>query len=405
MSQVSGSPFRGMAAHPLAGVTVLQIIPDLRINPVASGAIHIAAALDAAGARALVACQGGPLTGELQAKGGVFVPFPSRTKNPLAMALNVRRLARLIEAEGVDIAHVRSRALAWVAYGATRLTKTPFVTGFQGGYKGGNPITLRYNSALAQGDTVIADSAYTASLIGRLYPSAQGKIRIIHQGVDCRIFAPNAVAPARVQDVRRQWRVAPHERVVLLAARTSPGSGHKILVEAARRLSENGLIGIKFILAGDEDRSGASGSDIDKSIARAGLQGIMYRTGRCDMPAALLAASIVVAPSTAAKAFGQFVVEAQAMGTPVIAAELGAAPELVLAPPAVAESLRTGWLTPAGDAAALAAAIITVLSLGASAANKLSKRAMEHVEARFSIEHMCADTLEGYADLRRSEEG
>lgn len=81
-----------MVGHPLADVTVLQIIPDLRISPVASAAIDIAAALDAVGARVLVACQGGPMTGELQAKGGIFLPFPSRTKNPLAMALNMRRL-------------------------------------------------------------------------------------------------------------------------------------------------------------------------------------------------------------------------------------------------------------------------------------------------------------------------
>ncbi len=408
MLQVSGSAFRGMAAHPLAGVTVLQIIPDLRDNPVASAAIHIAAALDAAGARPLVACQGGPLTGELQAKGGIFVPFPSHTKNPVAMARNVRRLARLIEIERVDIAHVRSRAMAWVAYGATRLTKTPFVTEFQGGYRAGNPIALRYNSASARGDAVLVDSEHTANLVDRLYSTGQGQIRTIRQGIDCRIFAPHAVSPTRVQDVRRQWKVAPHERVVLLAAHPSPGGGHKILIEAARRLSKNGLSGVKFILAGNEGhegRRGGLGGEIDKAIAKAGLQGAMARTGRCDMPAALLAASILVAPSTEAKAVGQFIVEAQAMGTPVIAADLGAAPELVLAPPMVPESLRTGWLVPPGDAAALAAALVSALSLGASAAHKQAKRAREHAEAWFSIERMCADTLEAYADLRGNEEG
>ena len=79
------------------------------------------------------------MTGELQAKGGVFVPFPSRTKNPLAMALNMRRLAQLIAAERADIVHVHSRALAWVAYGATRMTKTPLVTTFQSRLPGRQP--------------------------------------------------------------------------------------------------------------------------------------------------------------------------------------------------------------------------------------------------------------------------
>jgi glycosyltransferase involved in cell wall biosynthesis len=401
MPQVFSLPFKDRAAHPLAGVTVLQIIPGLEVGPTARAAIGIAAALGAAGARALVACAGGRMKGELQAKGGVFVPFPSRTKNPLSMALNVRRLARLIAAEGADIVHVRSRALAWVAYGATRLTKTPFVTTFPSVYQGSNPIALRYNSVLARGDAVLADSNFTAALIAKLHFPAAGKIRVVHDGLDCQVFTPDAVAPARVQAARRHWKVAPDERIVLLAAQTRPGSGHKILIEAAGLLSRSGLAGVTFILACDRDENSALDRGIDRAIATEGLQGIIYRTGPCDMPAALLAASIVVVPATEARAFGDAAVQAQAMGTPVIAANLAAAPETVLAPPMIEESSRTGFLVPPGNAAALALAIARVLSLGATASGKLSLRAKKHVETCFSSAHMCAATLEAYVDVRR----
>jgi glycosyltransferase involved in cell wall biosynthesis len=401
MPQVFNLPFKSRAAHPLAGVTVLQIIPSLEVNPTARAAIEIAASLAAAGGRALVACAGGRMEGELQAKGGVFVPFPSRTKNPLAMALNVRRLARLIAAENADIVHVRSRALAWVAYGATRLTKTPFVTTFPSVHQGSNPIALRYNSVLARGDAVLADSNFTADLIAKVHLPAAGKIRVVHDGVDCHVFTPGAVAPARVQAARRHWKVAAHERIALLAAQTGPGSGHKILIEAAGLLSRSGLTGVKFILACDRGEISAVGRGIDHAIATEGLQGIMYRTGPCDMPAALLAASIVVVPATEARAFGDAAVQAQAMGTPVVAANLAAASETVLAPPMVEESARTGFLVPPGNSAALALAIARVLSLGATASGKLSSRARKHVETCFSAEHMCAATLEAYVDVRR----
>jgi glycosyltransferase involved in cell wall biosynthesis len=401
MPQVFSLPFKGRAAHPLAGVTVLQIIPGLEVNPTARAAIEIAASLAAAGGRALVACAGGRMEGELQAKGGVFVPFPSRTKNPLAMALNVRRLARLIGAENAEIVHVRSRALAWVAYGATRLTKTPFVTTFPSVHQGSNPIALRYNSVLARGDAVLADSNFTADLIAKVHFPAAGKIRVVHDGLDCHVFTPDAVAPARVQAARRHWKVAPHERLVLLAAQTRPGSGHKILIEAAGLLSRSGLAGVKFILACDRGEYSALDRGIDRAIAMEGLQGIMYRTGPCDMPAALLAASIVVVPATEARAFGDAAVQAQAMGTPVIAANLAAASETVLAPPMVEESARTGFLVPPGNAAALAVAIARGLSLGATASGKLSSLARKHVETCFSAEHMCAATLEAYVDVRR----
>ncbi|MGH6841351.1 MAG: glycosyltransferase, partial [Methylocella sp.] len=172
MPQILSFPFKNRAAHPLAGVTVLQIIPDLEVNSTARAAISIAAALGSAGARALIACAGGPMMGELQAKGGIFVPFPARAKNPLAMALNVRRLARLIAMENADIVHVRSRALAWVAYGATRLTKTLFVTTFASIGEGSNATARRYNSVLARGDTVLAVSAFAARLAADLHPPA-----------------------------------------------------------------------------------------------------------------------------------------------------------------------------------------------------------------------------------------
>jgi glycosyltransferase involved in cell wall biosynthesis len=399
MTQAFRLPFQQGAAHPLAGAAVLQLVPDLEVNSTAQTAIDIAAALDAVGARALIACEGGRMTGELQAKGGIFVPFPSRSKNPLAMALNARRLARLIATERADIVHVHSRALAWVAYGATHMTQTPLVTSFQSGGRGANPITLRYNSILARGDAVLADSRFSAELARRLHTPAAAKIRVVRQGVDCRIFAPDTVAPARVQDVRRRWKVAPHEQIVLLMAQTSHASAPKLLIQAARLLTRSGLAGVKFILACD-GKGGAITRGIDRAIASEGLQGIMYRVVNSDMPAAYLAASVVVVLPSGAQPACDAAIQAQAMGTLVIAANIGAAPETILAPPVVGESARTGFLIKPGDAVALAVAIAHVLSLGASAAGKLSSRARTHVEMRFSTEHSCAETLEAYAALR-----
>lgn len=396
-------PFRIRGLHPLNKVTVLQIVPGLEVTASARAAIDIAAALSAAGARALVACTE-KLRGELQAKGGIFVPFPSRSKNPLTMALGVRRLAQVIAEERADIVHVRSRAMGWVAYGATRLTKTPFVTSFGSGYEASNPIALRYNSVLARGDLVLAESSYAAGIAAKCYSLAANKIRTIRQGLDSRVFSPAAVAPARVEKVRRLWKAAQHEQIVLMPAPVFPCGGHETLVKAAGLLLRSGLTSVKFILAGNSGEASALNREIDRAIAREGLQGIMYRATLSDMPAALLAASIVALPSASARGFGDCAVQAQAMGTPVVAANLGAAPEIILAPPLVAESLRTGFLVPPGDGAALAVAIASALTLGATAGSKLSWRAAKHAETSFSAERMCAETLNAYADVRRGGE-
>ena len=390
--------FRSSTARLLAGRTILQIIPELDTGGAERTAIDIAAALSAVGARALVACERGRLVSELQANGGIWIPFPAATKNPISMALNTRKLARLIVSEQVEIVHARSRAPAWVALGATRLTKTPFITTYHGSYSGTSALKLRYNSVMARGDVVIANSDYTAGLISSLYPFARPNMRVIHRGTDLRMFAPAAVDPARVRKLREQWGLAAHQRIVLLAARLTGWKGQKVLIEAARLMAPLGLGDTVFVLAGDEQGRTGYVKELDGLIAKAGLQGIVRRVGHCeDMPAAYLAASVACVPSTEPEAFGRAAVEAQAMGTPVVVSDLGAVPETVLAPPQVDPTRRTGWRIPANDAQALADTLMAALSQGASARDAIAERARAHVERHFSLERMCGQTLDAYA--------
>jgi glycosyltransferase involved in cell wall biosynthesis len=394
------SPIGQRSTHPLAGLTILQILPELSTGGAEQTTIDIAAALAEAGARALVASESGRLVSELQAKGGIWVPFPAKTKNPISMVLHVRRLAKLILAEQVTLIHARSRAPAWVAQGAARITKKPFVTTFHGSYSAKGVLKQRYNSVMAQGDLVIANSGYTADLIAKLYPASVPKTRIIYRGIDLRAFSPTAIDPMRVQAVRREWGVAPDERIVLLAARLSPWKGHKILVEAARLLTAKGLSGVKFIFAGDPQGRTSYVREIDQEIAKAQLQGVVRRVGHwSDMPAAHLASSVVVVPSTEPEAFGRVTIEAQAIGTPTVVSDLGAAPETVLAPPEVEPQARTGWRVAPNDARALADAIEDALSYGASARDMLAFRSRSFVQMYFSVDRMCSETLAAYVAL------
>ncbi len=386
--------------HPLAGRTILQIIPELDAGGAERTTVDVAEGLAHAGARALVATEGGRLVGELQAKGGAWVPFRAATKNPFSMLVNVRRLARICHNERVALVHARSRAPAWVALGAARSLNIPFVTTYHGSYAGRSSVKVLYNSVMARGDAVIANSHYTGELIRSLYPQAADRIRVIHRGTDFSVFSPMAVAPERVESLRKTWNVAPHERVVLLAARLTGWKGQKILIEAAAKLRDAGVADVAYILAGDPQGRDSYVRELESLIEAHRLTGIVRRVGHCtDMPAAFLAASVVTVPSTEPEAFGRSAVEAQAMGTPVVVSDLGAVPETVLSPPAVAPHERTGWRIPPADPDALAEALGAALALGASARIAMGARARDHVERHFSLERMVAGTLEVYSDL------
>lgn len=380
--------------------TVLQIIPRLDAGGAERTTIDVAATLADAGARALVACEGGRLVSELQARGGIWVPFPAASKNPLQMYFASRRLAKLIRREGIDIVHARSRAPAWVALGAARKTGCAFVTTYHGAYSGRSSLKKLYNSIMARGDRVIANSHFTARRILDLNPEAEPRIRVIHRGTDLQIFNPSIMDAARVLRLRTEWGIEPDERIVLLAARLTAWKGQRVLIEAARLLVAEGLRDVKFVLAGDPQGRTGYVESLDQQIREAGLEGVVVRTGHCaDMPAAFMAASVVTVPSIEPEAFGRSAVEAQAMGKPVVVSDLGAVPETVLTPPAVPDSERTGWTVPAGNAEAMAAAIRGALELGVASRNDLALRARMHVERHFSLVQMCAGTLEVYSEL------
>lgn len=384
--------------HALAGRTVLQLAPGLDAAELDRPAVDVARALAEAGARPLVAAPAGPLVSELQACGGLWLEFPTRTKNPAAMALAVRRLRKLMAAERIDLVHARSRPAAWVALAAARKTGTPLVTSLGQVATERSTIRHRYDSVMAKGDMVVASSDYAAAAIAGAYPEAAGRIATVRPGVDLRPFAAAAIAPSRVHALRHAWQVAPEERIILLAARPSVWKGHKVLLEATRLLVDMGARDLRLVFVGDG--KGAAAREIDQAVKASGLGALVRKVSSCaDMPAALLAAAVVVVPSIEPEAFGRVAVEAQAVGTPVVVSDLGALPETVAAPPDVETARRTGWRVSPSDPGLLADAIGEALALGASGRDALALRARKQVEERFSIERMARETLAAYAAL------
>ena len=326
--------------------------------------------------------------------------FRPHTKNPLAMALNQAKLAELIGREGVALVHAAPApppGSPMARHGApARRSSRPFSES----ESGLGAFKRNYNAVMAKGDIVIANSAFTARHIAELYPAAAARIRIVEPGIELNLFNPSMVDWGRVLGLRRTWNVTTEERVVLLPARLSPRKGHLVLIEAARLLRRRGSRDVKFILAGEEQGRAGYVKEIDAAIAKAGLGGLVVRTGHCDdMPAALLAAAVVAVPSTEPEALGRVAAEAQAMGTPAVVSDIGALGDIIATPPDVELAARTGWRVPPGDARALAAALYDVLTLGASAREGLSQRARSRALARSSITRMQAETLAAYSAL------
>lgn len=367
---------------------VLQVLPRLETGGVERGTVEVAAALVAAGWKAVVASAGGRMVRELERAGALHVELPAASKNPLVMRANVARLAALIRRERIDIVHARSRAPAWSARAAARRMGRHFVTTFHNAYGAESWLKRRYNRVMAAGERVIAISDFVAAHAAQTYGVPWERLRVIPRGVDLQRFDPERMRPDRLVDLAREWRLADGLPVVLLPGRVTRWKGHLVLLEALRRLGRRDL---QCLILG----SGTARyrDELERTIAAAGLAGTVRLMGECrDMPAALMMADVVVSASTEPEGFGRVIAEAQAMGRPVIATDHGGARETVLAG-------ETGWLVPPGDAPALAAAIGTALALPPAARVALAERAIAHIRANFTTAAMTARTIAVYEEL------
>jgi glycosyltransferase involved in cell wall biosynthesis len=307
----------------------------------------------------------------------------------------------------VHLIHARSRAPAWSAFFAARLLKIPFVTTYHGIYTGSSRLKIFYNSIMARGNVVIANSAYTASLIRNQYPFACSAVHTIPRGTDFRLFSPLSVTEDRVQRIREAWGVDPSHRIIVVPARLTAWKGHRTVIEGARRLRDLGLMdSTRIVFAGDAQGRVGYVAELEERIRSAGLEGLVRIVGHCsDMPAALKAAHSVVVASVEPEAFGRVAVEAQAMGKPLVVSDLGAVSETVRATPDGARDDFTGWKVPPGDPDHLAYALKDILALSEEQTRALAQRARAHVERMFSVELMVEKTLEVYRRLLLPEGG
>jgi glycosyltransferase involved in cell wall biosynthesis len=371
-------------------LSVLQVIPALDAGGAERTAVDVARAVVASGGKAWIATKGGRLQAEAEAAGAKMILGPFDSKNPLTIWRNAKVLADAIVNNTVDIIHARSRAPAWSAYLAARRTKIKYVATYHGIYNAKSSLKRRYNSIMARADAVIANSNFTADHVRAEHKVAEIKLHIIPRGIDIKAFTPENVTPDRVEAIRKAWSLRPGKPVIVLPNRLTRWKGQLMFVEALAKLPHKDF---EAVMVGDAQQRDAYVQELMAAVDANGLSQNVRIPGHCgDMPAAFMAADVIVTPSIEPEAFGRVAVEAQAMGRPLIASNLGAQAETV------ADGV-TGFLFKPGDAEALANLIMKTLALTPEQRHAMRIKARERVLKSYTVDAMCAATLDVYRQV------
>jgi glycosyltransferase involved in cell wall biosynthesis len=376
----------------LKHATVMQILPALVNGGAERGTVDVAAALAKVGAKAIVVSSGGPMVHELERAGAKHIVLDLKSKNPFRMRRNGLALKKLIREHRVDIVHARSRAPAWSGIRAAKLAGAAFMTTFHAPYSFKSEAKKRYNAVMAKGQRVIAISDFIANHARDVYGIENNRLVTIPRGVDLDKFTRGRISEPRTVKLLQQWRVPDDLPILLMPARLSHKKGHELLIEALAQRARKDLY---CVMVGATDEDASYRVKLEKLVLQKGLEGHIRIVGMCnDMPAAYNAAALVVAPSTVGEGFGRVPVEAQAMGKPVIASDIGGFTETIV-------HGETGLLFKSGDSTALAQAIDAVMALDSVQRQALGDHAEANVRQYFTKQKMCDATLDVYADLMR----
>ena len=378
-------------------IKVLQVIPKLGYGGAETGCYDIAHYLAEKDCGSFLATSGGELLKFVKKDKVKVFRLPVHSKNPILIFFNTIILSILILIKNIKIVHARSRAPAWACYLACLLTRRNFVTTFHGTYNFQGKVKKFYNSIMLRSKLTIAGSNFIFNHINENYSeylNRKKKLRVIFRGINIDYFNQKNISILKQEKIKKEWELSQNKFTILMPGRLTYWKGQEKLIEALNILIEdyNNSNFQAVVLGSDQGRKVYKKKLIDLVQRYRLSQKIRFIDHCKEMPLAYSLADVVVSASIEPEAFGRVSVEAQAMGKPIIASDLGGSKETILRG-------KSGFLYKHDDPRHLAKTLNTVIELDQDALNSIGNEGRKNITKKFDVEAMCDSTLREYKKL------
>lgn len=208
------------------------------------------------------------------------------------------------------------------------------------------------------------------------------KCVVVHNGIDLQRFSPSVIG----DDVRAELGLSADTPLVGTVSRLGEErKGVNFFVDMAAQVARTHPR-VKFVVVGD----GSLRGQLEQQADDLGINERMIFTGERKDVARLLAAMDVFVIPSLYEACQYSLLEAMAMGKPVVATPAGVAPDVVL-------DHQTGLLVPLADSAAMTHAVRELLD-DPALAERLGERARELMASQFSVDVMVDNISRVYAE-------
>jgi len=220
------------------------------------------------------------------------------------------------------------------------------------------------------------------------------RISVVHDAVNVEEIRSEADRSAP----REEFGIGEGEFLFGLVGRVVPWKGTIEFVEAAIQVLEREPRARAFVIGDASDGDPEYFDAVRALVRKSGLSKRIVLTGyREDVPALMKAMDLVVHASTVPEPFGMVLIEAMAVGTPVVATQGGGPEDIV-------EDGRSGLLVAPGSPAAIRDAVLELLNDPGRRA-EMGRSGMERVAEHFSSLRYASQMMEIYDRLLNRENG
>jgi len=290
----------------------------------------------------------------------------SPKKNPVKFFGSVHKLRQLMRSMKVDLVHANTSRSALYGGLAAKPLELPVIWHVRVIESEG-----RYDRFLAGlCHKLVVVSKAVEKRFNWLLSKNPEKVTVIHNGVDIREFCPIISG----DDVRSEFNLEPNVPVAGIVGNLLVWKGQEYFIRAALEVRKV-IPSAMFLIVGD----GECRHDLERSSEKLGIRDkVIFAGRRFDIPKLMAAMNVIVHSSITPEPFARVIIEAMAMGKPVVAMNEGGVPEII-------EDGVNSISIPPKDASLMAQKIIELLS-DRDKARKIGQVARRHVEEHFSIE-------------------
>ncbi|MBL0690370.1 MAG: glycosyltransferase family 4 protein [Alphaproteobacteria bacterium] len=314
---------------------ICLVLPKLKQGGVETVAIELAKEISRnQSAEISIIANGGPLLHKIRQHNIKFKKIDVESKNVFSMIVSAIRIRVFCKKNRVDVIVPMSRIPAWIVLWATRRSDSKcimFVHGFNNIPRSiYGKLKLIYNSVLVKSKPVFVVSNFLKHTIVSRYKKVDPQnVKVIYNGISLDKFNHELMKSARIEYCVDKYNIALDKPIVACFGRLTDWKAQDNLIKAVAQIKQKDFY---CYIVGQDDHKNKYKDELVELVNQLGISDKVFFISHIDSDDIAIVMGLcnsVVSPSKSPETFGMTLLEAQAMGTPVIATAHGGPIEII----------------------------------------------------------------------------